>query len=208
LPTDDDERTALLYQVFLKVEHESLDITNFCMAVYGPTKYQQMVSSFNQELVTKFTREISYRLDEIAADTADQTDIPREAMVVFHYHDYSTTISGTVQGSNIATGNAEIRNSTAQYNTPADVAAELRALKSLASEFSKTNQATITQALDFLASATESEDADVNEVIETVQTVAELSPTISSRLKGLLVGASSSLLGSAIMEGLKVVLGA
>jgi len=40
LPTDDDNRTALLYQVFLKVEHEDLDITKFCSRVYGLSSYQ------------------------------------------------------------------------------------------------------------------------------------------------------------------------
>jgi len=127
--------------------------------------------------------------------------------VVLHHHDYSTNITGNVQGSNIATGSAQITNSTAQFFTPADVAAELRALKSLASEFSKTNQATITQALGFLADVAESENADVDEIAEKARTIAEISPTISSRLKELVSGASASLIGSAIMEGLKLVFG-
>ena len=97
--------------------------------------------------------------------------------------------------------------STAQFNTPVDVAAELRVLTSLASEYSKTNQATITQALDFLADAAESENADNDEIAENTRTIAEISPTISSRLKGLVSGASASLIGSAIMEGLKLVFG-
>lgn len=207
LPADDDERTALLYQVFLKLETENIDISNFCMAVYGHSKYQDMVNSFNRELVHKFTREVSYRLDEIATDTAGQQQIAREAMVVFHHHDYSTNISGTVQGSNIATGNAQITNSTAQFNTPADVAAELRALKSLASEFTKANQATIQQSLEFLAAAAEAGDGDPEAVAEQAKTICEISPTITKRLKGLLSGITSSLAGSAIMEGLKLAFG-
>lgn len=207
LPTDDDERTALLYQVFLKIEFDDLDIKKFCVAGYGHTHYQEMVSSFNQELVTKFTREVSYRLDEIAEDTADQPEISREAMIVFHHHDYSTNISGSIHGSNIATGNAQVSHSSAQFNTPADVAAELLALKSLASEFSRDQQATITTALDFLASASESDSAEANEVAEHVQTVAELSPTIATRLRRLVAGTSSSLAASAIVEGIKAVLG-
>lgn len=207
LPTDDDERTALLYQVFLKLEHEDINIHTFCLPVYGVRKRQDVADFFNRDLVSKFTREVSYRLDEITADTADQQEIAREAMVVFHHYDYSTHITGNVRGSNIATGSAQITNSTAQFNTPADVAAELRALTSLASEYSKTNQATITQALDFLADAAESENADIDEIAEKAQTIAEISPTISSRLKGLVSGASASLIGSAIMEGLKLVFG-
>ena len=207
LPADDDERTALLYQVFLKLEHEDIDIGGFCLAVYGARKRQDMADTFNRELVQKFTREVCHRLDEITTDTADQQEIAREAMVVFHHYDYSTYITGNVQGSNIATGSAQITNSTAQFNTPADVAAELRALKSLASEYSKTNQATITQALDFLADAAESENAAVDEIAENARTIAEISPPISSRLNGLVSGARASLIGSAIMEGLKLVFG-
>lgn len=98
LPTDDDERTALLYQVFLGVENDNWDIKCFNMSVYGHTKHQDIVDTFNQELVLKFTREMSYRLDDIVADNEGTEEISQEAMIVFHHHDQSTTVHGNFQG--------------------------------------------------------------------------------------------------------------
>lgn len=89
LPTDDEDRTALLYQFFLLIETENIDITEFCVAVYGVSEYQEMVAHFNRELVTKFTREVSYRLDEIIEDIGGDAEVAREAMIVFHHYDHS-----------------------------------------------------------------------------------------------------------------------
>lgn len=207
LPTDDEERTALLYQVFLGVEHDNFSISQFNQSVFGHSRYQDMVDTFNQELVLKFTREIEYRLEEIMTDNQGSDTFSREAMIVFHHHDNSTTISGTVQGSNIATGNAQITDSPVQFNTASDIAAEINALKSLASEFSKANQKTLATALDYLASSVDDDDASPAEIAEAVQTASEISPTIRSRLNGILTGAGTSMLGSAIIEGLKSYFG-
>lgn len=207
LPADDDERTALLYQVLLLLVNENVDFTKFCISVYGHTNYQDMVDTFNREIVYKFTREVSYRLNEVSEDTAEQSEISRDAIVVFHHHDYSTNITGNIHGSNVATGKAQISQSSATFNSPSDVAAELRALKSLAAEFSKTNRATIESALELLASRAETGDGDTDEIVENARTVVELSPTIRSRMLGLLSGVGTSMAGSAIIEGIKLAIG-
>lgn len=111
LPTDDGERTALLYQVFLGVENDNWNIMRFSMSVYGHTKYQDMIDTFNHELVLKFTREMSYRLDEIVADNEGAEEIAQEAMIVFHHHDQSTIVHGNFQG--IA---GDVTNSTVMQN--------------------------------------------------------------------------------------------
>lgn len=111
LPTDDGERTALLYQVFLGVENDNWNIMRFSMSVYGHTKYQDMIDTFNHELVLKFTREMSYRLDEIVADNEGAEEIAQEAMIVFHHHDQSTIVHGNFQG--IA---GDVTNSTVTQN--------------------------------------------------------------------------------------------
>ncbi|GAB5404324.1 MAG: hypothetical protein Aurels2KO_25550 [Aureliella sp.] len=207
LPADDDERTALLYQVLLVLENEEVDVSRFCTSVYGHTKYQDMVDTFNRELVYKFTREVSYRLDEVAQDNAGQQEISRDAIVVFHHHDYSTTISGSIQGSNFATGNAQVSGATATFESHSDVAAELRAMKSIAAEFSKANRATIESALEFLASQTDSQTPDIAEIGENARALVEISPTLKTRLMALVSGAGASVVGSAIIEGIKHALG-
>src|SRR5258708_17261344 len=133
LPTDDDDRTALLYQFFLKVEYEGIDISKFCMLAYGATKFQEMIRVFNAELVQKFAREVSYRLNEIVQDIGDETEVRREAMLVFHIHDHShqdhsMKFNGPVLGASIAGPGATIAGSTATYNSNADLAEALKAL--------------------------------------------------------------------------------
>lgn len=113
LPYDDDDRTALLYQFFLVVEKTDFRLSDFSMTMYGATNYQDMVSAFNQELVSKFTREVSYRLDEIMQDFENQQEIPQEAMLVFHHHNNSMNIHGNIQSSNVASGQAKISSSSA-----------------------------------------------------------------------------------------------
>ncbi len=206
LPANDDERTALLYQILLLIKNEDVRLVEFCAVVYGQSKHQDMIDTFNQEIVLKFAREVSYRIKEVSQDTADQSEISREAIVVFHHHDYSTNITGNIQGSNVATGNAQISHSDATFHSPTDVAAELRALKSLAAEYSKTNRATIEAALDFLAARAEAENGESDEIVEHTRTVVELSPTIQSRLRRLVAGVSTSMVGSAIIEGIKSVI--
>lgn len=98
LPTDDDERTALLYQVFLGVENDNWDLQRFNLSVYGHSNYQDMVDTFNRDLILKFTREMSYRISAIVEDNEGADEIPREAMIVFQHHDQSTTVHGNFQG--------------------------------------------------------------------------------------------------------------
>jgi len=75
LPIDDDERMALLYQVLLLVDGGAADLAQFSNSVYGVSRFQDMVDTFNHELVHKFTREVSYRLNEVVEDIGDQQEV-------------------------------------------------------------------------------------------------------------------------------------
>lgn len=129
LPYDDDDRTALLYQLFLLIENTPFDFSGFCMTMFGSSHYQDMVHTFNQELVLKFTREVSYRLDEIMQDSGNQQEIPQEAMMVFHHHDNSINVSGNIQGSNVASGQANITKASATNTNVYSQADVLQTLK-------------------------------------------------------------------------------
>ncbi len=91
LPADADRRTALLYQVFLKPKGEEVNFACFCVSVYGQTDYQKMVDTFNCELVHPFSSEVSNRLDDILTANADQQEIARRSLLVFHHDDNSPT---------------------------------------------------------------------------------------------------------------------
>ena len=207
LPINDDERMALLYQVLLLVNSGDADLGQFCISVYGLSKYQDMVDTFNHEIVRKCTREVSYRLDEVAETIGDQTEVSRDSIVVFHHHDYSTTIAGGIQGSNVAIGSSSVSHSSASVGTPIELASAIRGLKSLASDCTRINRATVESLVDLLAARAEAGDGDRDEVVESVKAVAEICPTMRSRLLGIVSGVSTSMAGSIIVEGIKLAFG-
>ncbi len=132
LPYEDDDRVALIYQLFLFMsdEEKNFSLPTFSMAVFGRSRYQEMTDIFNQEIVLKFTREVSYRLEEILEDLGDKKEVPREAMNIFHHHDHSMNItSSNIEGSNIASGGSTVSNSSAQSNKQVNQAELLEALQ-------------------------------------------------------------------------------
>jgi hypothetical protein len=207
LPVDDDDRTALLYQFFLLIETENIDITDFCVAVYGSTKYQEMVYHFNQELVVKFSRELFYRLDEIVEDIGEATEVPREAMYVFHYHGPTTTIQGGIHGSNVGIAGSTVAESSATYQTGADLAEAIRALTPLVGEITQPHRAVVEAALQTLADTAAGEPATPEQIAEAVRNVSEASPTLRERLKKIGGQVGTTIAGSAVTVAIKSLFG-
>lgn len=209
LPYDDDDRTALLYKFFLMLENNKVDFTKFCLAVYRTTGYQDAVHHFNQELVLKFTREVSYRLDEILADHGDRQDVPREAMFVFHHHGPTMNFHGNIQGSNVAAGGSSISGSSATYTNNAELADALKALKPLVQEVVENQREAVEAAIGLLVRATTDQtvSTDEVEVQKAAEIVAASSPALKERLTGIAQKIGQSLLGSSIFQGLKMALG-
>jgi hypothetical protein len=203
LPIDDNDRTALLYQFFLLIENEGIDVDRFCTAVYGDTQYQAMVSHFNQELVHKFTREVSYRLDEIIEDIGESAMVPREAMHVFHYHDHSLSIQGGIHGSNLAIGASTISDSTASYNSGADLVEALKSLRPLLHEVKKDQHDIVEIALQTLIRSAEGEQTTPEQLKQSIETLAKTSPGIGERLKGIAGKIGLSLLSSSMFQAMK-----
>jgi hypothetical protein len=211
LPPDDDDRTALLYQFFLNIEAGKADVRTFCIRVYGETKYQGMVQIFNDEFVLKFAREVTYRLDDVMKDVGNAEVIASEQMTVFHYHDHSThnnamNFHGPVQGSNVAGPGASIADSTAAYNTNADLAEALKALRPLISDVVEGQKDAVEKALAVLVEATH-KDVPVAQVAQATETVAKASPTLGERLRDISGKIGLSLVASALVQGIKMGLG-
>lgn len=207
LPTDDDDCTALLYQFFLMVERDEVDLTTFCLYIYGSTRHQDAVSTFNSQLVHKFTREVSYRLNEIIEDIGDATEVGRETMLVFHYHDnreqdHSMIFHGNVQGANIAGPGATVSGSTATYNSNTDLAEALKALKPLIGEVAAEQRLAVESALDSLVEATR-KDIPVAMVAPAVEAVANASPTLLERLKDISMRLGVGLGCAGIVQAIK-----
>jgi hypothetical protein len=207
LPYDDDDKTALLYQVFVLFNNENMNINHFCIEFYGSTDPQDSVDKFNRELVRKFTREVSCRLEEIMEDIGDQQEVSREAMLVFHHHDYSTNIHGNIQGSNVATGGATISDSTASYTDNEELAAALKSLRPLIQDISEGQRETVDTALQLLVRATHDSSVSKEEVAEATRTIAASSPSVTARLREIAGKIGISLVSSSIFQGIKMALG-
>jgi hypothetical protein len=207
LPYDDDDRTALLYQFCLKIANEHLDISRFCVHFYGLTNFQEMTDTLNRELIHKFTREVSYRLDEILQDIGTQTTVSREAMLVFHYHDQSTTINGNIQGSNVATSGASISDTSASFDSLPELATAFQSLTLLVRDLSDSQRTTAEQAIAALVDAATSGGRSTTDVASAATAVSNASPALARRLREIAGRIGTSLVASSIFQGIKMAVG-
>jgi hypothetical protein len=209
LPFDDEERTALLYQFFVLIAENKVDLSLFCQNMYGTSGYQDMARVFNGELVAKFTREIQYRLNEILVDTVEDQEISKEAMHVFHYHDNSINVSGSIQGSIISTTGSSITGSTARFEDQQEVAAELAEIRrQLAQDDAaeKVGKATF-DAIDKLIQSTTDPNAILEEVSESASIAIKDSPLVRTKLVDLCERIGVGVASSTIVLGIKAALG-
>ncbi|MCP9851232.1 hypothetical protein [Cyanobium sp. Morenito 9A2] len=209
LPYDDEERTALLYQFFVLVAENKVNLSQFCQNMYGTSGYHDMARVLNSELVAKFTREIQYRLNEILVDTAEDQEISKEAMTVFHYHDNSINVSGPIQGSNISTTGSSISGSTASFEEQQEVASELAEIRrQLAQEDTAKNVSKVAiEAIDKLIHSASDPNAALEEVSESASIAIKDSPLVRTKLVDLCERIGVGVASSTIVLGIKAALG-
>ncbi|MBN2208813.1 MAG: hypothetical protein JW759_05930 [Candidatus Coatesbacteria bacterium] len=207
LPYDDD-CTALLYQFFLMIMSKEVPIEQFASIAYLKSNLTDSYFAFNHELVFKFTREVSYRLDEILQDVGDQDEISGESMLVFHHHDSSTHFHGDIIASNVATSGGSISSSSVQYTSSDGVVKALRELIPLVNEVVADARETVKSSLDtLLTSAGDNADVSVDQVRAAAEQLREHAPTIAQRLSTIASNIGTGLAASAIYQGLMAVFG-
>jgi hypothetical protein len=206
LPYDDEDRTALLYQFFIMINDGRADFSSFCISVYGEDSFQSEVHVFNRELVDKFAREVSYRLDEIIEDIGAQQEVPREAMMVFHHHDNSMNVYGNIQGSNLAAAGSTISGSEASYTTNEELASALKALRPMVQDLAEGHREIVGKALHVLIEATHDASISREQVAEATGTIAAAAPTLAQKLKEIGGKISISVASAAIVQGLKMAI--
>lgn len=207
LPYDDDERTALLYQFFLMIENGEVAFDRFCIDAYGKTHFQEMVWTFNRELVEKFAREVSYRLKEILEDTAEESLISSGAMILFQHFDQSTNIEGNVVGSVVAAGDSRISNADISYSSYQEVGSALEGLVPLVEEVSEEFQSTVRESLEGLILMAREGTPSRNQVEEFATVIRDQAPGIAAALKSIALSMVGSLAASGLFHGLMAVLG-
>src|SRR5208282_4698692 len=64
LPTNDDDRLALLYQLLLKIKSKEIDLRGFCLDAFGARGTTQMAYQFNQAVSRPLTRGLLHKIEE------------------------------------------------------------------------------------------------------------------------------------------------
>ena len=104
IPSNDDDRTALFYQVLQAFNDGRINAKNFAISAFGETRFQNMVDVINREFVAKFVREMQYRIRDIETDTQGQSEISKDALIVFHQYHGPVQHFENFQNSPISTG--------------------------------------------------------------------------------------------------------
>lgn len=205
LPSDDEQRTALIYQVLLLVQN-GLSINDFCIEVFGVKKYQDMVSVFNQELVLKFTREVSYRLQEILQDIGDEAQVPESLLYVFNLS-HSVVVQGNVQGANIANSGSTVSGSTATFESAKEFADSLSLLADLLNTVKTELREEVSNAIEVLKASLLGSQISEDEVKQAAVVIASSSPQMKAKIKEFLGRLGTSLIGSTIFQAIKSAFG-
>ena len=205
-PVDENDRISLLYQLIVEAASESDGAIQFGLIYFGEDQLNSAVASFNDQIVSKFTREVGYGLDEIRANIGNSTSVQREAMLVFHHHGNVTNINNS-QNSNIAVGGSTISNSVAGTGNQVDVAHSLESLRNLIGDVAQEHRQAVTNAIDFLISASIDGTVRRIQVAQAAETIADASPKMKARLTELAIGITGSLAATGMIEGIKFALG-
>lgn len=89
LPTNEEDRISILYQLLLKMHSNEIDFQRFCIDAYGKTNFNEMVWAFNDAISRPLIRDLGYRLDEIIETTNSDVGVPSEKLVIINTGDRS-----------------------------------------------------------------------------------------------------------------------
>lgn len=105
LPTNDTDRTALIYKFFLMISESGENtLDNFCDLAYSDSGSSIVDDRrvFNQEIVQKFTREMKYRINEIREDIGNNEIVHRSEMLVFQNFGNFQNVTGSIDQNNVS----------------------------------------------------------------------------------------------------------
>jgi len=198
LPTEDDQRTALLYQFLVAVVESKINFQNFCMHAYGKTNFQEMVHAMNSEIVGKFTRQVSYWLREIETDLGDRNEVDSSALMVFNYHGPVQNIRGGVYGGIVA-ANSNVSGNNLIFNDSNQLARAVKDLSANLDDVLGGHRESVSGAFALLVQAIETNMVpNPVEIATAIQTIQDGSPSGLQRLRGIFDNAAGSLLGEAL----------
>lgn len=189
LPLDDIERASLIYQLLSNIAHAprgDRTVVGFSMRVFGSSNdISELISNFDNEITSKFTREIVYRLNEIQEDLGESTVVKKEEIVVFQNFGNYQNINGNINNNNVAIGSSSISTTSENISQIDEIR---RLLKNLEEEVIKSNGSLTEQHTDSIRTmdlALSNENVSPSEVSHAVEKLASLSNASKSILKDI-----------------------
>ena len=112
---------------------------------------------------------------------------------------------GNIQGCNVAVGGSSISESSANYESNADLSAALKALKPLVQGVAAEQRQAVEDALRALVTSVEEDSVPREQVMAAAETVVKSSPAMMDRFKEIAGKIGLSLVSSTIFHALKAV---
>jgi hypothetical protein len=78
IPTDNTTKAVLFYQFLEEVEAGNIDLQRFCVDAYGLSKFQDMMDTFNREIVSHVVGEMETKLIDLQS-TSSSSQLADEA---------------------------------------------------------------------------------------------------------------------------------
>ena len=205
LPTNDDERTALLYQFLVAISEGHLNAFQFSRDAYGSRSKDEGVLSVNTQIVEKFVREVSYRIDELNTELGDKQQIESSTLTtIFNYGSMQTyhgavqNVQGGVQGSILAV-DSNLSGVSIIYNSKDDLASAVKALGNDLTDVLQNHREEVSNAFALLVKAIENNTVPKSSQLATaVESIGEKTSSKLKSLKTIMEGAAGSLVAEAL----------
>lgn len=107
LPSDEEERLSLLYQICELISEEKIQLNSFCMKFFTSNRLDDMVTDFNNTVFDKLFRLLKYKIEAVEEELrklkrTEQVDERKFIKII----DKSTHIHGNV-GGDVLTNNSK-----------------------------------------------------------------------------------------------------
>jgi len=196
LPTNDDQKTALLYQFLVEIASGNINVFTFCLQAYAKKNGQEAIDAFNAEIVTKFVRSVSYRINALDNELGDERQVDPSALTFINYGTYQA-VQGGIHSSVVAAGST-VSGNTIAYNQES-FASAVKSLGTDLDDVLQSHHESLTEAFSFLVRAIETNTTPrTSQIATAVEAIGDGSPSKLKSLKTIVEGAAGNLIADAL----------
>ena len=198
LPTDQNERLTLLYQLCTKIVSGEITITSFGVTLFSRTNLNEMIQDFCEQLFTPMVQLLKHKIDEIDDALREEKDILNSDQA-YHQIIYNTiNVSGDNTGA-IVTGNDNI---VKVINNSEDFISELTKLYNH-DDIKHNDEAkkVLKELIEYTQTGT-----DKTEAVNIVSRMISSAPSVKDRFAKLIGSVSTGLAGNVIFEAIKFLI--